>query len=693
MANKSNEISVLSDREHVLKRQSMYIGSIKPTSHEGWFYDGTKLNLKEYESVDGLLKIINEILDNSIDESIRTDFTHANKITVDINDTTVTISDNGRGIPTKLESKTQLPQAVVAFTKKQAGSNFNDDDGRTTMGMNGVGSFLTNCFSHKFEVTTINSTEKMVLKCSENSAKSSYKITKSNSAKTGTTVIFVPDIERFGMKKIDDLHKDLIYQRLYHLATVFPKITFTFNKKKVTSGSTKTYLKSFSDSFEFIENDHFIIAVTPNEYDDFKQFSCVNGLLISKGGNHINHIVKEVTTRVREKVLRRYKTIRVGDIKNKIQVICMFRNFPNIEVDSQTKESLTNSNSDIKEFLGDINWDAFCAKVYKNKTILDPIIENFKIKEELKRRKDLKSLSSTKSKTKIRNEKFLAPIKDWKYLSLCEGASAQSGLSAAIGREQIGYFELKGVPMQTWDGNVSKLLKNDEFSQIIEIQGLDLSKGELPEAKIWYTIDSPEGKITANKNDAIYLEGKWMDAEDAFVKYGGTDSKTMAKSRYKPNRLRVRKYHPQDNLNFENILLSTDADLDGTRIKGLLLTFFCKYVRGLVMNGKVKQLRTPMIVLQKGKEIKEFFFDFESYNEYITKNPNTRLHTCYKKGLGSWNKHELRELVTKFGLEYFIQTFEFTPDTIESIDAWMNKKRSDDRKEKLRSSSFSIFNV
>ena len=96
---KENTIVKLTDREHVLKRQSMYLGSIKPIKHEDIFLEGDKFVYKEYESVDGLLKIINEIIDNGVDEAIRTNFKFATSIRVTVEDNKVTVWDNGRGIP------------------------------------------------------------------------------------------------------------------------------------------------------------------------------------------------------------------------------------------------------------------------------------------------------------------------------------------------------------------------------------------------------------------------------------------------------------------------------------------------------------------------------------------------------------------------------------------------------------------
>ena len=139
--------SVLDDRQHCLLRPQMYIGSVTPEPHSGII----NYQYQTKTIVPGLIKIIEEILQNSVDEYIRTNGEFANKIEVSIANTVqgteITISDNGRGIPVKLIDDTYQP--VLAWTKLKAGSNF-DDSNRVGAGMNGVGSSLTNIFSTSF---------------------------------------------------------------------------------------------------------------------------------------------------------------------------------------------------------------------------------------------------------------------------------------------------------------------------------------------------------------------------------------------------------------------------------------------------------------------------------------------------------------------------------------------------------------
>ena len=465
MEHNENSIEILSDREHVLLRHSMYLGSLSLIEKESLFLVDNKFKFKQYKCVDGILKIINEIIDNSIDESIRTNYKFANKINIDISKDTVKIKDNGRGLSQAPEVTTGEIQAVVAFTHAKAGSNFRSDDTRTTIGLNGVGSFVTNCFSNIFTVVTSNGESKLTLNCLNNASDISHTVEPSK-MRRGTTVTFKPDLERMGVEEIDDLHIDLIRQRITHLSISHPKISFKFNGI-VMNMKEEEYIAAYSDECVYMSTDDYIIGVMPNETDDFRQVSYVNGIEMKKGGNHIDYICKEVVGGLRDIVVKKYKTIKPGDIKNKIMVIAIYRGFVNPLFDSQTKESLTNGISDIKSYMGDVDWTTFIKAAYKTEGIMEPIIETFRIRIELARRKGLKGMS--KGKKKYKCEKYLPPINATSYFALCEGASACNSLAAVLGRDTFGFYELKGVPLNTYEAKISRIVKNVEIADIINI--------------------------------------------------------------------------------------------------------------------------------------------------------------------------------------------------------------------------------
>lgn len=216
---------------------------------------------------------------------------------------------------------------------------------------------------------------------------------------------------------------------------------------------------------------NFTVCVFPNEYDEFKFYTYVNGIDISKGGTHIDYISYEITSRIRDKLIKKYKTIRPGDVKNKLSLVVFFTGFANPEFDSQTKESLSNSQGDITRHLnGKLDFDALAKKILKNDAIIGPVVETFKIKEELKARQELRAAK----KIKVTTDKYMASIGEKKYCLLCEGLSARGGLSSALGRKGFSYFAGRGVPLNAYDAKIQAISANAELKDIAAILELDL---------------------------------------------------------------------------------------------------------------------------------------------------------------------------------------------------------------------------
>lgn len=462
MKKQKQNIKELNDRDWLLLRPHNIIGSVKPVKTSDFFMKEGKFNFKEYTYIPGFFKIINEILDNSIDVYVKSDGKYANNISVEMTDDEIHIKDNGFGIPVdKTESGEWTP--YVCWGKARAGSNFEDDDNKGQIGMNGIGSFATVVFSKEFIGYSDDGKNKLKVSFKDNAE--SHNIRELTSSSHGVDVKFKPDLERFSLNTIDDLHKNLVYQRLLNLSVTYPDIKFYFNKKRINI-KTKDYLGMFSDSYEVYESDDYFIGVMPSEDDDFRFMTYVNGLHLKKGGSHVDYILDKVVTPIREKLRKKYKNIKPGDIKNKLQLVVFFKNLKNSTFDSQTKENLTNTNGEISDFLGDIDWDKFTNKIYKNKDLIDPIVEIYKFKEEFKKKQDLKKLAKGK---KVKSEKYFKPIDSYKYLMICEGESARTGLMPILGRQEFGFYEMKGKPLNAYDSSVQKFTSNKELSDLFQI--------------------------------------------------------------------------------------------------------------------------------------------------------------------------------------------------------------------------------
>lgn len=254
---------------------------------------------------------------------------------------------------------------------------------------------------------------------------STFDFTKRKSSQKYTIVSFKPDLDKFTLTHNDvfsenSLYKQIIKQRLINLSICFPEITFYFDGKSIKSQNSKQILTKFGDNFEFQSTDNCIVAVYPNSDDTFRFYSYLNGLRLINGGNHIDLISNEITNIIREKLSKKYKLIKPGEIKNKLFIVFYGKGFKNPKFDSQTKEKLTNSTKEIRDFIEGIDLEKLSQKILKNDNIIDPIVEVYKIKEEFKKRQEIDSLQKTTKKI-IKNKKYLPATENNEFLLLAEG--------------------------------------------------------------------------------------------------------------------------------------------------------------------------------------------------------------------------------------------------------------------------------
>ena len=594
-----NDFKVLDDREHLILRPSMYIGSINFEEQNDFNFDEDKMKYENFKIIPGLCKIINEVIDNAIDEAIKTDFKFSNEINIEISEDKVKVQDNGRGIP--IVKHGEYYQPFLCWGRAKSGSNFNDDN-HTQLGMNGVGSYCSNVFSKKFigETDDGKNSYKVIFK--DNASESTESLGKSS--EHGTTVTFYPDLKRFNITEIDEVHINYIYQRVLCLANIFDKIKFKFNKKLIKTKNFKDFIKLFNENFEIYENENVKIALIPNDSDDFKQFSYVNGLKIKDGGTHCDCIMKNVVNIIRDKISKKYKNIKPGDIRNKLTLITFISNFPSPKFNSQTKEKLTNSDSEFNNF-ANIDY-SFVNKILKNNAFIDPIIEIYKIKEEYENRKALKSVEKVK---KIKSERYIRGVGDTKYLILTEGLSSLGGISKVLGNKNINYYVLRGKPLNAWEISHQKFASNKELSELYQI------------------IKSDE---------------------------------------------------------FSRIIVASDQDLDGIHINSLLIAFIEKYLPEY--KDRLYRLNTPVKANKKNNKLTSWVYDLNE--ELPIKSGESQ---AYYKGLGTWPKEDLEQVIETDGLEKMLMKFEF--DSKDIIDDFMSDKKSDVRKEYILNNEFSIAKI
>ena len=473
------KMKTLTSVEHILVRPNLWIGSVAPSEKETWVLnEDDTISFKKISYTEGLLKICNEAIDNSVDAGIKTNWEKSTKIDITITKDTFTCEDNGTGIPVeKNESGEWIP--VIATCVPMSGTNFEED--RKSIGANGVGIKAANIFSKKFECITCDGKGKLKIVCTDNLSTKKVSELKPT-AKTGTIVSFSPDFDRFGVKEFRTELMTMIKTRLKFLSWFYPKCQFTFNGQKIGI-KAKDIASMFPQPAVVLNEPNVYICIYPSE--EPYNLTYVNGLYMRRGGTQIDYILNKVITDIREKVSKKYKAIKPADIKNRLGIVCFFKGFPNCEFDSQTKETLTNSVGDITSYFQreQIYLDKFTDKILKQKEIINNITEMFRLKEELAEKKELAKLS--KVKKEVDSEKYYPPIGKTtkKYLMITEGFSAFSGMSPILGRKEIGYYMLKGKILNVLDEKPATFMANQEINELVNILGIDITN---PNTSITY---------------------------------------------------------------------------------------------------------------------------------------------------------------------------------------------------------------
>lgn len=472
MSKNQSSFKVLSDRDHILMRAGMYIGSISLET----VTQLVDFKQKELKIVPGLLKIINEIIDNSIDEAIRTEFKFANKISVNIDteNNIVTVTDNGRGIP--VVEHNGIYQAEASWTKAKAGTSFSDD--RTTIGTNGVGSFATNCFSTSFIGQSCDGTYKITVDCQDNCNADLIRTTKTKSTKNGTSVSFRPDLKRFGIESITEDHLEVLKDRLFNIQICYPDIQFEFNGTKIKTGNTTQIASRIhQDALPLSANtDATKIILAPSGDDqEFRFTSYVNGLNLTNGGNHIDYIMNNICNELRPLIKRKWKIeVLPAQIKQHLFLGIWTSGFVNPKFDSQSKERLTNTQAEISQFFNSLDYAKIAKKIMATENIIMPMIEAILYKKEQAEKKAAKA--ALKSSAKIKSDKLVAATnKDPEAMSifLAEGLCFDENTVVwTSGGIRTGKALKIGDYVMTHNGNIKRIIsKSRSLKKGIRVNG------------------------------------------------------------------------------------------------------------------------------------------------------------------------------------------------------------------------------
>jgi DNA topoisomerase-2 len=225
---REDDIQVLSDIEHVLKRPGMYCGNVNEEIYPTYIYENNKIVLKDIPQIPALLKLFDEIVSNSIDEAIRTSFKYATKIKVTFDNKigTVTVEDNGRGLPIEYNEALKKWTPEIIFTHLKAGSNFDDTNKEMLVGQYGVGGSLVPIFSRNFSIDTANG-QKKYKQTFENHLAIKHNPVITKSKDNYTSISYDPNYDYFKVSDEVIKYLPILYEkRIRDLAFCYPEITF-----------------------------------------------------------------------------------------------------------------------------------------------------------------------------------------------------------------------------------------------------------------------------------------------------------------------------------------------------------------------------------------------------------------------------------------------------------------------------------
>ena len=308
---------------------------------------------------------------------------------------------------------------------------------------------------------------------------------KETKKQNGTIVKFLPDYERFGVKELPKGNIDVLNFELLHIGMTYPGIKFTINGKKLQVRNLKEYASLYNKTNELSDTDGLKLVVMPSSSDSFEFIHFINGLNVFNGGTPMNWVTDNIVNRIHEKLVKKYKSITKGDIKSKLFIVSIFNGMYNPRFADQIKSQCVNNFTDFKSQIEVPDFDKLVARILKCNEIMDNITEVYKIKEELKKRQELKGLNKTVKK--IKSEKYTRPIGTNKLLVICEGMCLDENTEIIMG--DYGVKKIKDINQGDY------ILSGDLSIQQVE------SKVKLLKETI--TIETKSGKIIMGKKHKL----------------------------------------------------------------------------------------------------------------------------------------------------------------------------------------------
>lgn len=577
-----SEIQVLEGLEAVRKRPGMYIGST---------------------SESGLHHLVYEIVDNSIDEALAG---HCTDITVTINPgNTITVTDNGRGIPVDIQPQTGKPALEVVFTILHAGGKFGGGGYKVSGGLHGVGASVVNALSEWLEVQVHKNGQIYEVKFSRGKITQEMKVV-GRTDHTGTTVTFKPDPEMFDtlVYSYETLHTRMREEAFLNAGLRIQTVDLRPGQEQEDDmcyeGGIREFVTFLNKSKDPLHNDVIYmsgaredsmaeVAMQYNDGYSEVMVSFANNVHTPEGGMHEEGFKRALTNALNAygrkiKLLKDDEKVSGEDCREGLTVVISVK-LTDAQFEGQTKAKL--GNSAIRTLVNNIVSEKLEIYLEENpavgRAILDKALTANRAREAAKRARE-----SIRRKTALGGAAMPDKLRDCNEanpelteLYIVEGDSA--GGSATQGRDSRfqAILPLWGKMLNVEKARADKVYGNDKLTPVITALGAGI----------------------------------------------GDD--------FDLNKLR---YH--------KVIIMADADVDGAHIRTLLLTFFFRFMRPLIEHGYVYSAVPPLFKLTRGKTTRLAFSEEERdaiSTEMRGGNPNVKIDISRFKGLGEMNPHELWE--------------------------------------------------
>ena len=572
---KAENIKVLKGLEAVRKRPGMYIG-------------GT--------GIDGLHHLVKELVDNAVDEAIAG---YCDKINITIHkDNSVTVEDNGRGIPVDRHSEGKSAAEVV-FTILHAGGKFDADAYKVSGGLHGVGASVVNALSSNMDIEIYREGKKYEMNFVNQKAVSGLREVGPTS-KRGTKVTFRPDESIFQTIEFDF---KTMRKRYREVAFLTPQVKIIFTDEHSGSeevfhyeGGLKDFIKYMTENSRQLtpiiglngEKEGIEVDIALTYTDSYNEIieGFVNVIPTPGGGTHISGFKLGITKAIKDyitnngKVADKKINLSGDDIREGIVAIISVR-ISEPQFEGQTKDKL--GNPEVLQVVSNIFFEEFYSYLDENpkaaQSIVDKAVQAQKAREAARKAKDLVRRKNVLEFSSLPGKLADCSSKDPSNseLFIVEGDSAGGSGKQGRNRETQAILPLRGKVLNVEKARLVKIFENEEIKILISALGTGF--------------------------------GESFDAEK---------------------------------LRYHKVIIMCDADVDGAHIATLLLTLFFRHFKELILRGHIYLALPPLYKVKIGKSSQYLYNDLE-LNEFRKANPNQKIEIQRYKGLGEMNAEQLWE--------------------------------------------------